>query len=298
MKIDSLLSNTDLLINHVYWFEQDFKIKPSKNHIGCAINFSDIKERKDDFLRELVSTVINWVYSKEKVKKIIDDRLSLTGNDYGNASAFLTLQANSKFRPGKPQGQFGELLLFNFIQHFFKAAPLLRKQAITTSIGHERFGADAIHYKSKDSENIFILGESKCYKSDYQFKNAFETSLSSIINTFSSFDEEMDLYTYDDFISPQLQEIAASYKNGDLSNVHFELVCLIAYSENRSRTGNNEEEIKESIKNVIQERCDDLGNDCFSKIETNVLSRINHIIFPIWKLDELLEKFQIKVSSI
>lgn len=61
-----------------------------------------------------------------------------------------------KFRKGCPQGQYGELLLFNFIQHFFKAAPLLRKMPITTNPGLERHGADAIHYLDNGDEQIFF----------------------------------------------------------------------------------------------------------------------------------------------
>ena len=59
---------------------------------------------------------------KKKVKEILEERMKLSHGDVANASSFLTTQAFSKFRPGLPQGQFGELLLFNFIQHFFKAA--------------------------------------------------------------------------------------------------------------------------------------------------------------------------------
>lgn len=32
---------------------------------------------------------------------------------------------------------------------------------IATSSEHERFGADAIHYKIQDAKNIIILGEAK-----------------------------------------------------------------------------------------------------------------------------------------
>jgi len=147
--MEHLLTHTEALLNHIFWFKQDLKLKPTKDHIGSAINWTDIADRKHDFLRELINTVGSWVYSKDKARRILDERMRATG-DVANASTFLTTQAFSKFRPGHPQGQFGELLLFNFIQHFFQAVPLLRKQRITTSNGHERFGADAIHYSNAD----------------------------------------------------------------------------------------------------------------------------------------------------
>lgn len=294
--IDHLLTYTEGLLNHIFWFKQDFNIQPSKEHFGTAINSTDISSRKNDFLKELINTVASWVYSKKESKKIIDERFSKT-DDIGNASTFLTTQAFAKFRPGYPQGQFGELLLFNFIQYFFKAVPLLRKQRILTSAGHERYGADAIHFKKENGGNIFFLGESKCYKSKYKFKEAFKISLNSIIKTFNSFNEELDYYTYDDFIEPELEDIVKSYKEGTLTNVHFELVCLIAYNESKEINGYGDREIKESIKAIIEDRCNSLDENCFLSIEKQLLQRINYIIFPIWELDTLLKKFEIKVGS-
>lgn len=290
------LSHTESLIKHVYWFKQELEIKPQKEHIGSSIQWTDITDRKHDFLKELVNTVVSWVYSREKSKKIVDKRLETTDKDFGNAYSFLTTHAFSKFRPGHPQGQFGELLLFNFIQFFFSAAPLLRKQRITTSTGHERFGADAVHYKKEDIHNLIILGESKCYKSDYRFKAAFENSLNSMVETVKKFNNELDLYMYDDFIEPELEEIALKYKSGHLENVKFEMVCLIAYNEKRTISGSNETEIKESIKLIIEDRCKNIGDEVFKGIEGRILERINYIIFPIWELDKLLEDFVKRVG--
>lgn len=295
--MDSMLTHTESLLKQVYWFKQDLNLQPKKKHIGSAIEWTDITKREHDFLVELVNTVVDWVYNKEKAKNIIDERLELTEGNQSNASAFLTTQAFSKFRSGYPQGQFGELLLFNFIQHFFKAVPLLRKQKITTSTGHERFGADAIHYKEDDSSKTIYLGEAKCYKSKYQFKSAFKTSLESIVNTIENFNEEMSLYTYDDFIEPKLEDIAKKLKHNELKDAKFELVCLVAYNETNNIDGNEEEEIKTSIKNIIVDRCKTIEVNCFDEIEEKILKRINYIIFPFWEFDQLLEKFGRKVGS-
>ena len=289
--IQDLLTHTRALMNHVFWFNHHLHLQPNKKHIGSAISYTDIKCRKEDFLRELINTIAGWVYSKARAKAIIGERLSLTDNDLSNASTFLTTQAFSKFRPGYPQGQFGELLLFNFVQHFFNAVPLLRKMRITTSTGHERFGADAIHIKQDGNATVFILGESKCYESKYQFKTAFSKSLNSIIATFNSLDKELDLYTYDDFVEKELEDVAKKYKSGELRRVRFELVCLIAYNETKPINGANEEGIKESIRTTICKRFESLESDAFEGIESRILDRINYIVFPIWDLDTLLENF-------
>lgn len=288
----ALFSHTQSMVNHIHWVKHDFSIKPQKDHHLTAINYTDIKERKDDFLKELVNTITSWVYSREKVKEIIDEKLLDVEGDISNASAFLTTLAFSKFRPGNMQGQFGELLLFNFVQHFFRAAPLLRKQPITTSVGHERYGADAIHYKKVSQENHLILGESKCYVSKYQFSTAFETSLRSILSSFENLDSELHLYTHDDFIHPKLESIAKQYKSGKLQNVHFELVCLVAYNETYKKLGKSESEIKASILNAVKRRCSALEDRIFQQVEERHLDRINYILFPIWDLDNLLVEFQ------
>lgn len=288
-KIKELLSPTNTLFNHIYWFKQDFGLLPSKDHIGSAINFTDIKERREDFLKELTLTITSWVYNKQKQYELFSNRLQVT--DFANAASFLTDLAKSKFRPNKPQGQFGELLLFNFIQYFFEAAPLLRKQPITTSIGLERFGADAIHFKVENKKNVFILGEAKCYKSAYKFNEALTNALKSIQNTYYNLESELGLYVYDDFIDPTLQNIAKSYKEGCLPNVRYELVCILIYNELKKITQDNEEDIKEEIKSIICEQCYKFDNTNFSTIDSRLLSRINYIIFPIWELDKLLDDF-------
>jgi len=291
-----LLSHTQSLFNHIYWFKQDFGIKPSKEHYGSEINWTDISERKDEFVAELMSTIASWVYNKGDVKMIIDERFALT-NDAGNAANHLTNLAYAKFRKDRPQGQFGELLLFNFMQHFFQAAPLLRKQPITTSTGMERFGADAIHYKSENGEHIMYLGESKCYESKYQFNKAFEKAVGSISTTFSNLSKELNLYVYDGFIETRLEDVVKRYKAGTLDPVRFELVCLIAYNETKALVKTKEDEIKKSIQDVISERCKGLEDKHYGACEAHVLERVNFIVFPIWALDELLDTFKNSIGA-
>lgn len=295
--IESLLTHTKTLMNHVYWFEHDLNVKPQAKHTGAAINYTDINERKDDFLAALIDTLVGWVYSKKKVKEIINERLKLSDGDEANAYGFLVRQAKSKFRINYSQGQFGELVLFNFLQFFFKAVPLLRKMRIATSIGHERFGADAIHFKVAGDTNLFVIGESKCYKSKYKFASAFSDSLDSIIKTFDSLNAELSLYTFDDFIESELETIAKKYKNGELENVRFELVCLVIYNEVNKIGGDNEREIKESIKSIIIEKCNSLDATIFDSVEPAVLKRIHYIIFPVWSLDELLDNFDWNIGA-
>ena len=168
---DRLLKN-DTLFRDVHIIKQKFDILPEdKEHYGASIAFQDIQELREDFINDLLDTIVDWVYSSEKYKELRDKEIE---NGKTEATAFSTVRrkAEQKFRKGSDssllvQGQFGELLLFHFIQKCMEAVPLLRKMHITTSPQHERFGADAIHYKIEGNKNIIILGEAKTYFACY-----------------------------------------------------------------------------------------------------------------------------------
>ncbi|MBL0532240.1 DUF1837 domain-containing protein [Aeromonas dhakensis] len=289
--LEKLLTNVDSLINHTCHFTFDLTKPEGKSHKGICVNYTDLQERRSDFIRELKNTVCSWVYGKDKYNTLFKKELEKRGYDYQNASSHIDSLARDKFRKGIPQGQFGELLLFNFLQYFFKAPALLRKMPLTTSRGHERFGADAIHYKKNDEQHIIFIGESKAYKSNYKFKQAFSESLNSIINTYNTLQEELLLYTYDDFIDPKLQDIAEKLKDGELENVRYELVCLISYSELDNPHAECEEEIKRNIRDIILNRFSSLNLDITKDISRPLLQRVHYIVFPFWDFDGILEGF-------
>lgn len=275
----------------MFWFEQDISTPKAASHRGVAIKYLDIKELRDGFIRELKSTATSWVYSKSKYKKIFDEELLKRSGDIQNTAAYIAEVADKKFRKGHPQGQYGELLLFNLIQHFFKAPPLLRKMSITTNPGLERHGADAIHYREDDTHKLFILGESKCYESKYSFNKALEASVNSIIDSFENIDEELVLYQHDDFIEEELQGVAKSLKDGDIDSPRFELVCLIAYEENKNIEAPSQEDVLSNIKSCLDYRWANVDSNLYNEKRDVVVERIHYIVFPTWSLDELLERF-------
>jgi hypothetical protein len=292
LEVERLLSHTESLLSQTFWVKQKFNVLPDKDHIGISIGYTDVTERRVDFLKCLTETINSFVYNKKESSKLIK-KFFKESHDYAHAAAKLTFTAANKFRPGHPQGQFGELLLFNFIQHFFKASPLLRKMKYTTSNKHERFGADAIHYKTNEKgENIFIIGESKCYKSNYKFNTAFKDSLNSIKSSFENIFNELDLYIYEEnMIEQNLIKTAEDLKKNVLGNVKFELVCIIIYNENRIVNNPTELEIKARIKQIIEERFHNLDKSIYKDIDDIIISRINYIVFPIWDLNNVLNDF-------
>lgn len=289
--IEMLLSNTDALMNQVYWFKQHIDKPRASSHRGVSINYVDVKEKRDEFVRELKSTILAWIYSKDKYNSIYEYELRKRNNDHLNTNAYILQLVDQKFRKGYPQGQFGELLLFNFIQFFFSAPPLLRKMSITTNPALERNGADAIHYCEDAGRDCFILGESKCYESKYRFNKAIEISVESIVNSFNDLDNELILYVYDDFIDPILRDKALEFKEGKCLSARIELVCLVAYNETIDIDANSEKEIKNNIESCLKKRWSKVADSLYGGIRESVINRIHYIVFPIWNLDKLLEKF-------
>lgn len=290
-----LISNA--LFNDIHLVTQKFDILPDdKMHYGASIAYQDIQELRDDFLGDLMDTIIDWIYGSEKYKSL-KEKETQNGKTDAAAHAYVQRKALQKFRKGSEdkllvQGQFGELLLFHFIQKCMKAIPLLRKMKITTSSQHERFGADAIHYKIENEKNIIVLGEAKTYSSKYKFNVAFEDALNSILNTYKTHRDELNLYVHEDFLDKDMDMIAEAYLDKTLQNVEIHLVSIIVYDETKKVKLTDENDIRKQIEQIIKERYQEFDNSKIPIKDNPILRRITYIIFPIWKLDELIREFQ------
>lgn len=300
-EIEKLTSCTKMFMNKVHWVQQSFNLLPNNKHYGTCINYVDLQEVRDEFCDELVNTISEWVYSQKKASEIIDQMIK-EGRSSQNAQSTLTTEAFKKFRNQSTnklliQGQFGELLLFNFLQVFFHCVPLLRKMPITTSVAMERSGADAIHYKIEGDKNIFYLGEAKTYASKYRFSVALEDAINSILNSYAEHRKELGRYVYDAFIDDSLIQVANDYKNGTLKNVEVHLVSVITYCETKEIEKKNETQIKNDIIKIIEERGKTVDKKIFDKIDKGLHPRFNYIILPVWELDKLLEQFKTLIGK-
>ena len=258
--------------------------------MGAYIEFQDLNELREDFLEELIDSIVDWIYSSDKFAELKQKAMD-KGKSDAAATQEVGRKARQKFRADHNtdelliQGQFGELLLFHFIQRFMQATPLLRKMKIATSSEHERFGADAIHYKIQDAKNIIILGEAKTYSSNYKFATAFSDALNSIINTYKEHRRELNLYVHEDFLDNEMNQVAEDYLNNTLENVEVHLVSIITYNENKKLEFDTETGIKNQIETIIAER--------YHLFENNpILRRITYIVFPVWDLKGMVEEFQ------
>ena len=296
--IKNHLIDNDALFNNVYVVEQKFDIIPDTNsHFGVSIDYQDIQELRSEFIDELYHSIVDWVYNSKKYNELKNIAIK-NGRTEAAAASEVLKRARDKFRGNKTsenvliQGQFGELLLFHFIQRLQKAIPLLRKMRITTSTKHERFGADAIHFKYENEKPIIILGEAKTYTTKYKFNDAFEKSINSILKTYKEHRNEINLYVHEDFLMPEMNKIAEQYINNKLKNVEVYLVCIIVYNETSNIKGSNRDEIIQNITNIIQNKYSNFDKNKIDMETNTILKRITYIVFPIWQLDELALSFQ------
>ena len=296
--INDNLINNDSLFNYIYVIEQNFDIIPNTdNHYGACIAYQDITELRNEFLNELYDSIQDWVYNRKKYNKLKTSAMS-KGKTESAAAREISRRARDTFRGNRNsqniliQGQLGELLLFHLIQRLQKAIPLLRKMKITTSNKHERFGADAIHFKYEQKKPIIILGEAKTYTSEYKFNEAFTDAIISILNTYKNHRDEINFYTHEDFLDPEMDEIAEQYINNTLKDIEVHLVSIVVYNETSDIMGNTRDEILQKITKVIENRYSNFDKDKVDIKNNAILKRITYIIFPIWKLDELGSVFQ------
>lgn len=286
------------LFKNIHVITQRYDILPNnKNHIGAFIEYQDIDELRDDFLEELVDSIVDWIYSAPKFAQLKKKAIA-KGKSEAAASQEIGRKARNKFRANHNsdklliQGQLGELLLFHFIQHCMHAIPLLRKMSITTSANHERFGADAIHYKIENSKHIMIFGEAKTYTSSYKFNEAFEDALDSIINTYNQRRKELKSYIHEDFLDDELNKVAEDYLNNELNPVEVHLVSIVTYNETSNINITNQIDIQAQIKKVIEEKYKNFDKSKIDIVKNPILRRITYIVFPVWDLKDLAERFQ------
>lgn len=299
--INDRLTPNDALFNNIYIIQQKFNIEPNKKeHYGASIDYQDIRELRNEFLIELYNSIVDWVYSSDKYKELREAAMKM-GRSEAAAHAEIQRKAHEKFRGNHTveelllQGQLGELLLFHFIQRCQKAVPLLRKMKITTSAHHERFGADAIHFKYENCKPVIMLGEAKTYTSKYKFNEAFENAVNSILTTYKNHKEELSLYVHEDFLDKDMNEIAEAYLNNKLDDVEIHLVSIVVYDETTKLNITNKFDIRNQIEEIIKKRYENFDNTKIDIEHNTILNRITYIVFPVWKLEELVRDFQNKL---
>lgn len=293
-KIDivALLSKTEAFMRTIHFVRGDFNLTPTRDHIFQCLNYSDLLEMRDEFVEEMTAGITSFVYSRSKQEKIQAELLD--GREPSAAWQLVHQRCRQKFREGNLNGQFSEMLLFVLLQHHFKAAPFLRKMPITTNPNLERNGADAMHIGKDGDEFILYLGEAKTYPSaNGKVRPALADAVQDIVEThFVNHRRELNLYRFEDFISPELEQLARGYLDGKV-DLRVELVCIATYEANGAFRGMSRTEILQNAFADFQRQVTPTSfAGVFEKIPENLKPRMNYILFPVSELTKLVKAFR------
>lgn len=305
-----LLADTQSLASTLYYCHENFGLQPNREHTASFIDYTDVLENRDLFLDELLATVIRYVFSMEAEQGHLEHLLS-EGRPPAQAYTRLYNRAKEKFRPvalrdrredsdsnGQHpylvtgRGQFAELLLFNLLQHFFSAAPLIRKMTVTTSTQHERYGADAVHLRGDGSDLDLFVGEAKVYtRQSGAFRVGFKECLHDGIYHAKNIRQELASYTHDEFLAPDLRPFAQSFLDGSLPNIRLNIVCMLAYETNVSVEGSNRGECVEDMVARVRSDAESITEKTFSAVDTPLLRKTHYLLFPVNELSDLVVDF-------
>lgn len=295
--IEALLSKTEAFMRTIHFVRGDFNLVPARGHIFQCLNRSDLLEMRDEFVLEMTAGISSFVYSIEKQRKI--QAHCAVDRDPGAAWQLVHQRSREKFREGSLNGQFSEMLLFVLLQHHFKAAPFLRKMPITTNPNLERNGADAIHIGRDGDELVLYLGEAKTYPSAKgKVRPALAEAIEDIVTThYVKHRKELNLYRFEDFISPELEQLAQDYLDGKV-DLRVELVCIATYEAAGPFPGMSKTEILQNALNIFQQQVTSKRFDeIFDKIPDILKPRMNYIVFPVNELTNLVDAFRERLGK-
>ena len=97
---------------------------------------------------------------------------------------------------------------------------------------------------------------------------------------------------HEDFLDVEMNAVAEEYLNNTLDSVEIQLVSIITYNETKQLKIEKEEEIKSQIEEVIENRYKKYDNRKIDITNNPILKRITYIVFPVWDLKDLAERFQ------
>lgn len=89
-----------------------------------------------------------------------------------------------------------------------------------------------------------------------------------------------------------MSESSSTFLDKTLDNVEVHLVSIVIYDETKKIKLTDESDIRKQIEKIIEDRYSEFDNNTIKIEENQILKRITYIVFPIWKLDELLAEFQ------
>ncbi|WP_066411242.1 HamA C-terminal domain-containing protein [Sutcliffiella cohnii] len=162
-------------LNHFYHEIQDQKLDETHSRINLHIlKIANNKFDINPLFRELSNSMITFCLSKKEYQQYVDQQR------FGE----LNIAAQEKFRDYQSnEGEFGELLLYCFLETHLEAPKLLTKMNLKTSHNDYVKGADGIHLLQVDNNEFqIVFGESKMYQTLRGGINKAFESINSFLN--------------------------------------------------------------------------------------------------------------------
>lgn len=96
------LVKNDALFRNIHVITQNYDIIPKdKNHMGAYIEFQDLNELREDFLEELIDSIVDWIYSSDKFaelkQKAMDSIMSSLSLQWATGKALCEILNNSRY---------------------------------------------------------------------------------------------------------------------------------------------------------------------------------------------------------
>ncbi|MED1780013.1 DUF1837 domain-containing protein [Bacillus subtilis] len=202
-------------LDHFYHEVKDHVLEDDRSRLNLHI----IRILNNQFaikplIQELLNYMITFCLSKKEYKSLIEEER------YGE----LAKLAQERFKDYESnEGEFGELLLYCFLESHLEAPKLLTKMNLKTSHNDYVKGADGVHLlKLSESNYQIVFGESKMYKT---FKEGLRNAFSSINN----------------------------FINHKKNNIHFEINLVNTHFDQEIEDEQTYEEIKRIIFPSAQE---------------------------------------------
>lgn len=88
------------LFADIHVISKKFDILPDGNvHYGASIAYQDLQELREDFLVDLMDTIVDWIYSADKYAAL-KEKETKKGKSEATAHASVQRRARDKFRKG------------------------------------------------------------------------------------------------------------------------------------------------------------------------------------------------------
>lgn len=249
------------------------------------IKYTHDKIREEDFIKFLFNNITTYSLTKEE-----RDRL---GPEKSDEIIKLAQTAFSRFVKNTTTGEFGEIILFHFLELTEGAVQIVNKMPLKTAGNVHSFGADALHFSFKDNLKVLYLGESKTGKS---FSEILNKSLTSTEN--HSNDLQLACNYLSDDIPDTVRKEIKDYLNPlkknkeDFSKVH--AIFLGYQCDQLTYPGQSGKELLDKVIAAYKEEIETYFKNIEEQIKTNEkLSDQNFLFFviPFTNIGDLRSKF-------